>query len=81
MDLTRIAERLEVRFGLGTQPHLRQALYRRLERLIAEKGEGPYLVVSECAADAIGKQDAGRYFAYSVVRRLRERGFLNGVEL
>jgi hypothetical protein len=81
MDLTRIAERLEVRFGLGSNPPLRTALYRRLEILIRDQGEGPYQLVSQVAADAIGKKDEGRYFAYSVVRRLREHGYLNGVEL
>jgi len=81
MDLTRIAERLEVRFGTGTNPPLRLALYRRLERLIAENGEHAYLIISQVAADAIGKQDEGRYFAYAVVRRLREQGVLRPLEL
>lgn len=39
MDLTRIAERLQVRFGLGSNPNLRLALYRRLERVIRSRAK------------------------------------------
>ena len=81
MDLTRIAERLEVRFGLGSNPPLRKALYRRLESLVFASGESAYHVLAEVAADSAGKSDPGRYFAYSVVRRLREKGILSGSEL
>lgn len=81
MDITRIAERLEVRFGCGSDPGLRRALYRRLERLVSERGEPACNLIAEVAADAVGKSDSGRYFAYSVVRRLREHGYFPPVEL
>jgi len=81
MDLTRIAERLEARFGLGTSPTLRRALYQRLDGLIRAQGEEAYALISEVAADANGKKDPGKYFAFSVVRRLREHGILASIEL
>lgn len=81
MDLSRIAERLEARFGTGSNPDLRRALYRRLERLIASEGEECYIIISTVAADAVGKRDSGKYFSFSVVRRLREHGYLTDPEL
>jgi sirohydrochlorin ferrochelatase len=72
---------LEVRFGLGTCPELRKALYRRLERLVAEREGEAYYIISCVAAEANGKKDPGRYFAFSVTRRLREHALLPQIEL
>lgn len=72
-DSQDIAERLEHRFKLGSKPLLRKALYQRLGRIVEELGECAYLVIAEAAADAAGKDDPGKYFAFVVVRRLIER--------
>lgn len=76
-DSQDIAERLEHRFKLGSKPLLRKALYQRLGRIVEDEGEPAYLVVAEAAADAAGKDDPGRYFAFVVVRRLIERKILD----
>lgn len=81
MDLSRIGHRLEVRFGLGSNPELRRGLYRRIEKLVEAEGEEVYVLVSQVAADAVGKRDEGRYFAFSVIRRLREHGYMAGIDL
>lgn len=73
MDTQFIAERLERRFGVGSQPTLRRALYLRLQALVEEKGERAYCVIAEVAADADRARDKGKYFAWVVVRRLIER--------
>lgn len=76
-----IRERLTRRFGLGSRPKLRAALYERLGRLCEDEGERAYLVIATAAADAAGKSDAGKYFAFVVMRRLIERGILPAPEL
>ena len=76
MDMTDVAHRLELKFGLGTRPDLRKALYKRLEQVIGEQGERAYVAVASAAADAIGKENPGRYFARVVILRLYERGIL-----
>lgn len=81
MDMEHIAERLVKKFGLGTRPELRKALYERLEKLVAEEGECAYLVIASTAADAEGKENPGRYFAHVVMIRLVERGVLPAPEL
>jgi len=81
MDTEHIARRLETRFGLGTKPTLRRALYQRLEALVEAEGERAYLVIATVAADAQNKTDKGRYFAFVVIRRLIERGILPAPEL
>lgn len=76
MDMSHVADRLERKFGVGTRPDLRRALYARLEQVIEEKGEVAYVAVASAAADAIGKENPGRYFARVVMLRLYERGVL-----
>lgn len=81
MDLQGVCERLVRRFGLGTKPELRKALYMRLERIVEEEGEPAYLVIATAAADANGKDDPGRYFSKVVMLRLMERGIIDSPEI
>ncbi len=77
MDMEGIAYRLQTKFGLGTRPDLREALYARLQELVyGTHGEKAYQVIASVAADAVGKRDPGRYFAHVVTMRLQERGIL-----
>jgi hypothetical protein len=80
-DRTDIADRLERRFGLGTRPTLRKALYQRLGGIVEDEGEEAYVVVAAAAADAAGKKQPDKYFAFVVMRRLIERGILPSPEL
>ncbi len=81
MDMENLAERLGKRFGMGTRPELRKALYQRLEDLVEREGEPAYLVIATAAADADGKREPGRYFAHVVMLRLMERGILDTPEV
>lgn len=75
-NIDTLAERLERKFGLGTRPDLRRTLYHRLEELYSDPAisERVYQVVASAAADAVGKDKPGNYFAFVVMQRLRERG-------
>lgn len=75
-DLSCIAERLQRKLGLGDRPDLRRALYVRLERLVAEKGEGCYYTIATVVEDSNGKLNPGKFFAKIVLLRLMERGYL-----
>ena len=78
MDMSNIAHRLELKFGLGTRPELRRRLYEDLESMVLEAPEGnaqkAYQIIASAASDSEGKDDPGRYFAYVVKLRLQERG-------
>lgn len=76
MDTQHIVERLTKRFGLGTRPTLRKALYERLAHLVEQEGEPAYLVLATTAADAERAREPGKYFAKVVMIRLMERGVL-----
>lgn len=78
METPPVAARLERRFGLGSEPQLRQALYTRLEKLVSESSEGSKVleVIDSVVCDAVGKSDPGRYFARVVCLRLQERGLM-----
>lgn len=72
-----IAARLARRFGLGTNPELRQALYARLENLVdGPDGSKALECIDSVVADSVGKSDPGRYFAKVAVCRLQERGLM-----
>lgn len=81
MDMSNVADRLERKFGLGTRPALRKALYLRLEKLVNDEGTEAYHIIASVAADAVGKEHPGRYFSKVVCLRLVERGVLQPVEL
>lgn len=76
MDGNEVVERLKRRFPVGTRPELRLALYTRLGRLVEEYGEPVLHVVATAAADAASARNPGHYFAFVVMRRLRDRGIL-----
>lgn len=75
-----VAERLAKRFGYGTNPEVRRQLYDRLEELVCADARGNRImdVINSVVRDSVGKSDPGRYFAYCVVRRLQEKGFIPG---
>lgn len=75
-----IAARLKAKFGLGSNPEVRMALYQRLEDLVSEspQGERVMSVIQSVVNDSRGKNDPGHYFAYCVLRRLQERGLIDG---
>jgi hypothetical protein len=52
------------------------ALYERIGRLVEEHGERALHVVATACADAAGARNPGHYFAFVVMRRLRDRGIL-----
>lgn len=81
MDMTNVATRLETKFGLGTRPDLRKALYARLEHLVEEYGDRAYVAIASAAADAVGKENPGRYFARVVMLRLYERHVIQTEDL
>ena len=79
--MSNIAQRLEQKFGVGSRPDLRRALYRRLETICNEAdfstAEKAYHIIASVAADAVGKAKPGNYFASVVSARLREKGILS----
>lgn len=81
MDTANVAQRLEKAFGLGTRPTLRKALYSRLETLVEQEGERAYLIIAQCAQDALNKREPGKYFAHVIVCRLIERGVLEAPDI
>ena len=76
MDMSDIAAKLEQKFGLGTRPDLRRQLYKRLEQIVDQEGERAFVCIATAAADAIGKNQPGHYFARVVMVRLMERGVI-----
>lgn len=81
MDMSNIAERLEAKFGTGSRPELRRALYQRLEKCVEEHGQAAYRILAVTAADSLGKKNPGRYFAHVVMARLHETGILTVPEI
>lgn len=74
-----VAARLQKRFGLGSNPELRRELYARLEaECEGPQGRRVLEVIDSVVRNATGKDDPGRYFAYCVVRRLQEKGLMEG---
>jgi len=77
MDDTDVASRLAKKFGLGSRPDLRRQLYERLALLVQhDDTRRAYQIIAGVAADAIGKNDPGRYFAHVVCARLQEKGII-----
>ncbi len=84
MDMSDIASRLFTKFGGGSRPDLRRALYEELEEMVYNGGtnaERIYQVIASVAADAIGKDKPGNYFAHVVKMRLKECKLLQMAEL
>ena len=77
MDMANMAERLERKYGLGTNPDKSRGVYRTCERL----SNGPYAdqaykIVCEVAVEADGKNQPGVWFRKTVMLRFREAGLL-----
>lgn len=77
-----IAERLQRKFGLGTNPDRRRRLYASLAEEVERHPEAER-VIGDCVQCAFGKDAAGEpiknpgnWFCRSVILRLREAGFL-----
>lgn len=81
MDGTEVVERLKRRFPIGSRPELRLALYERLGQLVEAEGEPALHVIATAAADAAAARNPGHYFAFVVMRRLRERGIVEEITL
>jgi hypothetical protein len=75
-----ISERLKKKFGLGADWKRRLELYRRLEACVLAHGDEAYAIISECVADAVGKEKPQHWFCRAVVNRLRDRKLLAGVK-
>jgi hypothetical protein len=69
-----LSQRLTERFGVGQDDSRRRALYIRLELLVERLGWRVEVLVQEAAMMAEGRRDEGRYFARSIVLKLRESG-------
>jgi len=72
---SQILSKLTTRFGPGEDPRRRGFLYHRICTLIEEHGDPAYKVLCEVAAEAAGKEHPAKYFTFSIVRRMSERGF------
>lgn len=83
MDCSEVVDRLTRRFGMGSKPELRKALYERLGRIVedGEVGEEALHIISTVAADSVGKRTPAQYFAWVVMRRLMDRGIIGRPEL
>jgi len=81
MERSEVVDKLTRRFGTGTRPALRLALYERLGRLCEEEGEEVVHVVATVADDAQRAREPDKYFAFVVMRRLMERGFIESPTL
>ncbi len=70
----KLAQRLIEAFGLGDDDARRLALYVRLELMVERLGWRVEVLIQEAAMMSEGRRDAGRYFARSIVLKLRESG-------
>ena len=79
-DLSKpLAERLELAFGAGDNPALRRALYLRVQFIIQTFGPPAEEVLREVVDYALAARRPGNCFAFTIIRRLRERGFTQEV--
>lgn len=74
-----LSERLMSLFGGGDNPTLRMALYIRIQLTCQTFGAPALAVVREVCEAARRARSPGNYFAFSIVRRLRENGFIEEV--
>lgn len=71
-----VAQRLERKFGVGTDEVRRRGLYARLEREVEIYGDAVYRIISDVVAGAAGKRSEARWFCRTVILRLKENGYL-----
>lgn len=74
-----LSERLFSLFGGGDSPTLRRSLYFRIQLTCQTFGDPALVVVREVCEAARRARNPGNYFAFSIVRRLRENGFIQEV--
>lgn len=81
MDATEVYDRLSRRFGTPEVASVKAKLYLKLGQIIEAEGDRAYMLIATAAADAAGKDQPDRYFAKTVIARLREHGFISSPEL
>lgn len=74
-----LSQRLMALFGGGDNPSLRMSLYIRIQLTCQTFGKPAEVVVREVCEAARRARSPGNYFAFSIVRRLRENGFIEEV--
>jgi hypothetical protein len=74
-----LSERLFSLFGGGDNPSLRRALYIRVQLTCQTFGKPAEVVLREVCEAARRARSPGNYFAFSIVRRFREHGFIEEV--
>lgn len=74
-----LADRLESVFGAGDNPSLRRALYLRVQFICLTFGEPALEVVREVVDYSLAARRPGNCFAFTIIRRLRERGYCQEV--
>lgn len=68
---SRLRTELEKRFGNGSNPAKRQAMYLRLDRL-ATQDQVVLEIILSCVVESEGKENAGHWFARAATRRVAE---------
>jgi len=79
MSDNELVGRLRREFGLGDNPKARMRLYLLLARH-AEGNDLALKVIRECALEAKGKNQPGRWFCRTVTLRLTEAGVMKATE-
>jgi len=74
-----LSDKLFDLFGGGDNPSLRRALYIRCQLTCQTFGKPAELVLREVVAYARGARNPGNCFAFTIVRRFRENGFIEEV--
>ncbi len=73
-----MGERLEKRFGLGSNEGVRRVFFQHLEQLYDDATDPELFLacVDSVVANSVGKTDPGRYFCAVVMKRLQERALI-----
>lgn len=74
-----LSDKLFSLFGGGDNPSLRRALYIRVQLTCQTFGKPAEMIVREVCEAARRARSPGNYFAFAIVRRLRENGFIQEV--
>lgn len=72
-----VAAVLRKKLGLGEFPLVRERLFSRLQRLCIDRGDVPLTIIAQVLEESQGARvrNAGKYFAFTVTRRLTTAGF------
>jgi hypothetical protein len=74
-----LSQRLADLFGWGDNRSLRMSLYMRIQLTVQTFGKPAELALREVCDAAKQARRPGNYFAFAIVRRFRELGFLGEV--